>query len=108
MTNAMLFDTTPETVAAAAKLDIVEFKINHKRGPLTAFGTKMWDTRVVIKRSSRMYIEAYGKSQSYLINDWQRAGLDNHVHYRATRKEAVALAHQLVREGAAAGVPSRR
>ena len=103
----MLFQTTPETTAAAAKLDIVEFKTRLKRGMVTAFGTKMWDTRVVVKRSNKHFIEKYGKSQSYLINDWQRAGQPDHVFYRATRKEAIALAHQLVREGVAAGVPGR-
>lgn len=107
MSTDTLFATTPETTAAAAKLDIVEFKLNHKRGPLTAFGVKMHDTRVVIKKMNKVWIEAYGKSQSYLVNDWQRAGQPNHVHYVATRKEAIALAHQLVREGAAAGVPAR-
>lgn len=100
-----LFDTTPETVNAAAKLEILQFKISHKRGPLTAFGVKMWDTRVVMKRCNRLVIEN-NPAHVYLVNDWQHPGVGSATYYR-TRKEAIAAAHRLVRAGVAEGIPAR-
>lgn len=104
MTNDMLFDTTPETIIAAAKVDIVEFKFKHKYRTVTGFGSKMWDTRVVVYRNNKHYIERYGKENSYGVTDWQRI----HEHTEvATLKEAKALATKWARAGIAAGVPSR-
>lgn len=103
MTNDMLFTTTPETTAAAAALDIATWSFRHKYRQVTAFGSKMWDTRVVIYRHNKHYREAY-PGQNYGVTDWQH--LHEHTSV-ATRKEAIALAHQWVREGIAAGYPSR-
>ncbi|ACH62030.1 hypothetical protein MYRNA_22 [Mycobacterium phage Myrna] len=117
MQTEMLFETTPETTAAAAQIEVVEFKFRHKRGMLTGFGTKMWDTRVVVARSNKHYIEAYGKDKTYLVNDWQYSGWEGGVYtdpevsgkirYFAKRADAVAYAKQRVREGVAAGRPGR-
>lgn len=105
MTNTeMLFTTTPETTAAAAAIDIVEYKFKHKYRMVTAFGSKMHDTRVVVYRNNKHYIDAYGKDKSYGVTDWQ------HIHEHtevATLKEAKALAIKWARAGIAAGYPSR-
>lgn len=98
----MLFAATPETIAAAAKINLVEWKFRHKRGMVTAFGAKMHDVRVVIYRHNKMYREKYGVS--YGVTDWQ------HIHEHtsvATLKEAKALAAKWARAGIAAGYPSR-
>lgn len=117
MTNTLsLFDTTPETTSAAAKLDVIEFPYRHKRGMLKAFGVKMFDPRVIVARSNKHFIERYGKDKTYLVNNWQHpAWIDGvaqgeaqgKITYVRTLKEARALADRLVREGVAAGVPAR-
>lgn len=112
----MLFTTTPETTAAAAQIEVVEFPYNHKRGTLRAFGTKMWDARVVVARSNKHYIEKYGKDKTYLVNDWQHPAwignvsqgeAEGKITYVRTLKEAREIAIRKVRAGVAAGVPGR-
>lgn len=99
----MLFTTTPETTAAAAALDLVEWKFYHKRGMVTAVGPKMHDVRVVVYRHNKHYRAAY-PGQNYGVTDWQ------HIHTHtsvATLKEAKALAATWARAGIAAGYPGR-
>ncbi|AXH68297.1 hypothetical protein SEA_ABINGHOST_91 [Mycobacterium phage Abinghost] len=118
MTEAMLFETTAETTAEAAKLDVIEFPVRLKRGTVKGFGVKTGDTRVVVARSHKVFIEAYGADKTYLVNDWQAPLYDDegryidpetsgkHTYVR-TLKEARAIAERKVREGVAAGVPAR-
>jgi len=99
----MLFTTTPETTAAAAKINLAEWKFYHKRRTVTAFGAKMHDVRVVIYRHNKHYRAAY-PGQNYGVTDWQ------HIHEHtsvATLKEAKALAAKWARAGIAAGYPNR-
>jgi len=99
----MLFSTTPETTAAAEDIDIVTWKFRHKYHNVTAFGAKMFDTRVVIYRNNKHYREAY-PGQNYGVTDWQ------HIHEHAevaTLSEAKALATKWARAGIAAGYPGR-
>ena len=103
MQTEMLFETTPETTAAAEAVEIVEWKFNHKGKRVTAFGPKIHDTRVVIYRHNAYYREAY-PGENYGVTDWQRI----HEHTSvATLKEAKALATKWARAGMAAGFPSR-
>lgn len=99
----MLFTTTPETTAAAEKLDIIEWKFRHKYRTVTAFGPKMHDVRVVIYRHNRLYREKYA-GENYGVTDWQ--GIHKHTSV-ATLREAKALAIKWARAGIAAGYPSR-
>lgn len=99
----MLFETTPETTAAAAALDLVEWKFKHKHRTVTAVGPKMFDVRVVYYRHNKFYRESY-PGQNYGVTDWQ------HIHQHtsvATLKEARALAAKWARAGIAAGYPGR-
>jgi hypothetical protein len=114
----MLFTTTPETTADAAKLDVIEFKVSHKHGALKGFGVKMFDARVVVKKMNKHWIEAYGADKSYLVNDWQIGTWDadgkhidpetsGKITYVRTLKMARELAAKKVLAGVAAGVPAR-
>ena len=99
----VLFGTTPETTAAADKLDIVTWTFRHKYRNVTAFGSKIHDVRVVIYRHNKHYREAY-PGQNYGVTDWQ------HIHEHtsvATLKEAKELATKWARAGIAAGHPGR-
>ena len=104
MTAPMLFEAEDATmVAAAEKVEIATWKFNHKGKAVTAFGSKIHDTRVVIYRNHRVYREAY-PGENYGVTDWQH--IHKHVDV-ATRAEAVALAEKWARAGIAAGYPSR-
>lgn len=122
MTAMMLFETTPETTANAATVEIKEWTERGKYGrQVRHFGAvvpgKYTETRVVVFKQHKVYIDAYGADKTYMVNDWQKPLYVDGVRQDdyATGKlvevrtlaEARRIAERFVREGIAAGRPAR-